>query len=165
MDLLDARRRNGNREQLHPIDTLPEDHNKHSSKWYIFLGEPQLFFWPDSGLPWIVFWLKELITWGTLEPVAAYLLARARSDGIITRPEAERRAQEYYQSCSGNVDEWLNPQSILKWTRENITDRVTATRQKQSRFITVNLLRDFSTASQPEFRVLPAEKDGAHVGF
>ncbi|MDY7075556.1 MAG: DEAD/DEAH box helicase [Chloroflexota bacterium] len=135
---------------------------------HVYDGErriPNVENWPDSGLPWIVFWLKELITWGTLEPVAAYLLARARSGGIITRPEAERRAQEYYQSCSGNVDEWLNPQSILKWTRENVTDRVTATRQKRSRFITVNLLRDFSTASQPEFRVLPAEKDGKILWF
>lgn len=35
---------------------------------------PNIENWPDSGLPWIVFWLKELITWGTLDPVAAYLL-------------------------------------------------------------------------------------------
>ena len=32
--------------------------------------------WPRSGLPWIAFWIKELITWGTLDPVAAFLLAR-----------------------------------------------------------------------------------------
>ena len=32
--------------------------------------------WPRSGLPWIAFWIKEIITWGTLDPVAAYLLAR-----------------------------------------------------------------------------------------
>jgi hypothetical protein len=32
----------------------------------------QMDDWPRSGLPWIAFWLKELITWGTLEPVAAF---------------------------------------------------------------------------------------------
>ncbi len=30
--------------------------------------------WPRSGLPWIAFWVKELITWGTLDPVAAFML-------------------------------------------------------------------------------------------
>src|SRR5258708_37338622 len=25
--------------------------------------------WPRSGLPWIAFWLKELLIWGTLEPL------------------------------------------------------------------------------------------------
>jgi hypothetical protein len=35
--------------------------------------------WPRSGLPWIAFWIKELITWGTLDPVAAFLLARGDS--------------------------------------------------------------------------------------
>lgn len=29
--------------------------------------------WDDTGLPWIALWLKELIVWGTLDPVAAYL--------------------------------------------------------------------------------------------
>ena len=42
--------------------------------------------WPRSGLPWIAFWLKELITWGTLDPVAAVLLARGDA---IDRPQAE----------------------------------------------------------------------------
>lgn len=126
---------------------------------------PNVENWPDSGLPWIVFWLKELITWGTLDPVAAYLLARAKSSGIITRPEAEIRARGYYQSRSGNTDEWLNAQFILDWTHENITGRVTAARQKQSRFIAATLLRDFSTTSQPEFRVLPVEKDNKILWF
>ena len=35
--------------------------------------------WPRSGLPWIAFWMKELITWGTLDPVAAFLLARGEA--------------------------------------------------------------------------------------
>ncbi|MCH8193379.1 MAG: DUF1501 domain-containing protein [Planctomycetes bacterium] len=35
--------------------------------------------WPRSGLPWIAFWIKELITWGTLDPVAAFLLARGNA--------------------------------------------------------------------------------------
>lgn len=127
---------------------------------------PNIENWPDSGLPWIVFWLKELITWGTLDPVAAYLLARAKNAGIITRPEAERRAQDYYQSCTdANVDEWLNAKSILDWGREYLTSREPFPRPKQSRFIEVTLLRDFSTALQPEFRVLPVEKDDKILWF
>ena len=127
---------------------------------------PNVENWPDTELPWIVFWFKELITWGTLDPVAAYLLARAKSEGIITRSEAERRAQDYYQSCSdANVDELLNAQSIFDWAREYITSGTSAFQQRQTRFIEVALLRDFSTASQPELRVLPVKKHDKIMWF
>src|SRR5207249_4363365 len=39
------------------------------------LETPDLADWPETGQPWISLWLKELMTWGTLEPAAAYLLA------------------------------------------------------------------------------------------
>ncbi len=52
--------------------------------------------WSQIGLPWIVFWMKELIVWGTLDPVAAYLLARV--DEVTTRTQAEELSQIYYQS-------------------------------------------------------------------
>ena len=45
--------------------------------------------WPRSGLPWIGFRLKELVNWGTLDPVAAFLLARGNaSDSVQTELEA-----------------------------------------------------------------------------
>jgi len=72
--------------------------------------------WPRSGLPWIAFWLKELLTWGTLDPVAAFLLART---GIVAnRATAEEQAQHYYDFRSGDgsdANDLLDPRHIRDW--------------------------------------------------
>lgn len=73
--------------------------------------------WPRSGLPWIAFWLKELISWGTLDPVAAFLLARGDA---VDRPEAERDALDYYVSRDAGIDSngILDPRAIRAWLDE-----------------------------------------------
>jgi len=69
--------------------------------------------WPRSGLPWIAFWLKELLTWGTLDPVAAFLLARGNR---LDRPEAESDARAYYENLSEvSPNDALDPRRILRW--------------------------------------------------
>ena len=67
--------------------------------------------WPRTGLPWIAFWMKELITWGTLDPVAAFLLARGDA---IDRPLAEADARAYYQEVQENMqgNDVLDPRRI-----------------------------------------------------
>lgn len=71
--------------------------------------------WPQTGLPWIALWIKDLLEWGTLDPVAAFLLARA---GFATRPDAEEEAAAYYESeeASGQTDP-LAPDAISLWAR------------------------------------------------
>ena len=70
--------------------------------------------WPRSGLPWITFWIKELITWGTLEPVAAFLLARGDA---IDRPQAEMDARTYYDSLPDDIsaNDALDPGTVRDW--------------------------------------------------
>lgn len=70
--------------------------------------------WPRTGLPWVAFWLKELLTWGTLDPVAAFLLARGDA---IDRPTAEAAAREYYDTRPPNSDSnsVLDPRRIRDW--------------------------------------------------
>ncbi|MFO0980012.1 MAG: hypothetical protein U0996_26675 [Planctomycetaceae bacterium] len=69
--------------------------------------------WEDAGLPWIVFWMKELLAWGTLEPVAAFLLGRA---AFLTRREAEEAAQPYYASeIAMSRTDPLDARSIRDW--------------------------------------------------
>ena len=70
--------------------------------------------WPRSGLPWIAFWIKELITWGTLDPVAAFLLARGDA---IDRPQAEHDARVYYDGLPPNINanEKLDPRRVRNW--------------------------------------------------
>jgi DEAD/DEAH box helicase len=115
--------------------------------------------WSDVGLPWIVLWLKELITWGTLEPVAAYLLARGVE---VTRKKAEKRAELYYleQSPDSSPDELLNAVTIREWAMK-------FSRQEQSQYtvppnMKVYLARDFSRVSDKQWRVIPVE-DGDDI--
>jgi hypothetical protein len=70
--------------------------------------------WPRSGLPWIAFWMKELTTWGTLDPVAAFLLARGDA---IDRPQAEANARGYYDVVPEGTDgnDVLDPRRIREW--------------------------------------------------
>lgn len=70
--------------------------------------------WPQSGLPWIAFWLKELVNWGTLDPVVAFLLARG---GAVDRRQAEVEAKDYYATTSRDEDpnDILDPRRIKSW--------------------------------------------------
>src|SRR3546814_3270328 len=70
--------------------------------------------WPLSGLPWIGFWLKELISWGSLDPVAAFLLARGDA---VDRPQAELDAKAYYEGRPAGEDAnaLLDPRTIREW--------------------------------------------------
>lgn len=72
--------------------------------------------WPRSGLPWIAFWLKELISWGTLDPVAAFLLARGNA---VDRPQAEKQARAFYEERTDVVDpnDLLDPRVIRDWVQ------------------------------------------------
>jgi hypothetical protein len=47
--------------------------------------------WVDTGLPGSVFWFKDLITWGILDPVAVFLLLKGIAD---TRADAKEEATE-----------------------------------------------------------------------
>lgn len=126
---------------------------------------PNIQNWPDSGLPWVVFWLKELITWGTLDPVAAYLLARARNEGIITRPQAQNRAYRYYEEHRNlSADEQLNPETIQQWVA-GLLRGAQPPHSQMPATISVTLLRDFSNSPISEFRVLPAKKEDKILWF
>jgi hypothetical protein len=70
--------------------------------------------WPRTGLPWIGFWLKELVNWGTLDPVAAFLLARGNARN---RAQANADAQVYYAQLDANTvpNDKLDPRRIRDW--------------------------------------------------
>jgi hypothetical protein len=72
--------------------------------------------WPRSGLPWIAFWLKELVSWGTLDPVAAFLLARGNA---VDRREAEAEAKLYHEEWSiiADANDLLDPRKIRDWVQ------------------------------------------------
>lgn len=59
------------------------------------LETPTLETWrATSGLPWVGFWFRELLRWGTLDPLVAFALAQGMAR---TREEAAARRPEFQQ--------------------------------------------------------------------
>ncbi|ABF88218.1 ATP-dependent helicase, DEAD/DEAH box family [Myxococcus xanthus DK 1622] len=114
--------------------------------------------WPRSGLPWIAFWLKELLSWGTLEPVAAYLLARGNA---VDRKQAEASASEYYSAVAEmnlTPNELLDPRRIRNWIQAHAPKP--SKPLKKSHFeINVRLTHDPSHYNQGRMSVQPIETE------
>lgn len=116
--------------------------------------------WPKTGLPWIAFWIKELVVWGTLDPAVSFLLSKRFA---WTRFEAEKKAKLYYRSNDfRDPNERLNPSNVLEWAEERLSDSKIRKSSQQLHSYNVELLRDFSKTPQSEWFVLPVEK-GQHV--
>jgi hypothetical protein len=108
--------------------------------------------WPETGLPWIVFWLKELIVWGTLDPVVSHLL----SHGIdFTRNDAAQRAENYYNNFKlvFSNDELLNASSIKSWAESFYHRNIDSSANLNHIDIPVTLTRKFK--KDKVLRVLP----------
>jgi hypothetical protein len=117
--------------------------------------------WPRSSLPWIAFWLKELITWGTLDPVAAFLLARGNA---IDRPHAEAEARGYYDGLPQELEanDVLDPRRVRDWVdaRRLRSDEPVAVRE-----ITIEgtLERPVASYLRHRLTVSPLELDGGLI--
>lgn len=117
--------------------------------------------WPETGLPWAVFWLKDLLTWGTHEPVAAFLLGRRSA---ATRREAEERGATYYAATNVGALGGLSPGAgdplaaprIRDWaaTLEPVPQEfATPGDSTPVREVAVELARDFTGVRQREWPV------------
>ena len=97
--------------------------------------------------------------WGTLDPVAAYLLARGV--GINTRTQAEKLAQTYYdrepiQALEPN--EQLDARRIRDWVQKSFSSLAHyIERPKPPAHIDVELTRNFKNVPKKEWRVIPIE--------
>ncbi|MBS1953392.1 MAG: DEAD/DEAH box helicase [Cyanobacteria bacterium SZAS-4] len=112
--------------------------------------------WKKLDLPWVVFWFKELLTWGTLDPVAAYILSRSLA---TTRGAAKSLASKYYEEKkldSPPVD-LLDPKVVSDWVDKQTTSSG-VDRSVRSDF-SVRLARDFSKYQGGSIRVLPIRRD------
>jgi hypothetical protein len=91
--------------------------------WNAGAGElevPSLDTWREtSGLPWIGFWFRELLRWGTLDPFVAFALAQ----GIVgTRGEGVARRSDYdawlaQRGIAIADEDLIDPQLFLEWFR------------------------------------------------
>ncbi|MDR6127090.1 DEAD/DEAH box helicase [Sphingomonas sp. SORGH_AS_0438] len=112
--------------------------------------------WPESGLPWIAFWLKELINWGTLDPVAAFLLARGDA---IDRRQAEDDAKAYYEAQDDDADPnaVLDPRVIRTWVEARMPRRVQGGRRSLPVF-DADLARPAADYLAEQLSVFPIEE-------
>ncbi len=122
------------------------------------LLEPSLENWRLLGLPWIVLWLKELIAWGTLEPVAAYLLSKNME---TTRASAEEVAMLYYQEqfLERDPNELLNASTIRDWATAHYNRKQNLPNLRPPDRMQVRLIQDFSQVEAKRWRVFPVEVD------
>lgn len=116
------------------------------------LKKSNLQDWEKTGLPWIIFWIKELIVWGTLDPVAAHILSHGIED---TRVRSEEKAKEYYLLKKDYPDELLNASEIRKWIKS--FDSKSTPKEKFLKEIKVTVIRKFK--SEREWHVLPAIRE------
>jgi hypothetical protein len=82
------------------------------------LKVPSLAEWKQTtGLPWIGFWAKELLRWGTLEPFVAFAMTQALGK---TRGAAEKMLPQFKSWLAGQIpspqpDDYIDPQLFLAW--------------------------------------------------
>jgi hypothetical protein len=115
--------------------------------------------WPRSGLPWIAFWLKELLLWGTLEPVAAFLLARGDA---IDRPSAEDAARAYYEQLPDDTvaNEVLDPRRIREWMTQRAGGGAQPAGSPATLTVDATLAREAAVFVSPRLNVIKFEADG-----
>lgn len=84
------------------------------------LAAPSLAEWKaTTGLPWFGFWARELLRWGTLDPLVAFALAQGRAK---TREEAEGLRTAFEEWLDGVVndpsaEDLIDPQQFLAWEK------------------------------------------------
>lgn len=127
------------------------------------LQEFSIARWPEMDLPWAAFWLKELITWGTLDPIAAHLLSHRMA---TTRVEAETIAGQYYEEVGGadSANEFLDATVIRRWARARSPESPRTPRvETRTVPLPAILSREFGERGRSEFRVLPIRMGDALV--
>ncbi len=118
-------------------------------------GEGELLErWQRCKLPWSVLWFKDMVSWGVLDPVASYVLARR---GAFTRSEARAIAADYWKSIDEVNDAVLDPRRVAEWMQKR---KLTVDASKEDKClppseIHVSLIEDFSSYTGQKLRVLP----------
>ena len=96
------------------------------------LDTPTLDTWKSiTGLPWFAFWAKELLRWGTLDPLVAFALslglAKSRTDAARMQPAfLEWLAEEVPGHDS---EDQIDPRKLLAWSRTLGAPEATAPRR------------------------------------
>jgi hypothetical protein len=114
--------------------------------------------WLSAGIPWAAVWIKDLLTWGTLDPVAAFVLSRGVVD---TRAEASALAATYYAAAAArSAPDPLDINSIRDWLASRDQDLSKGSGRQNRRFDVDVSPRISGSYLQQTWRVLPIRRDG-----
>jgi len=119
-------------------------------------GDGQFFErWLECELPWSVLWYKDMVSWGTLDPVASYVLTEKEA---YTRPIAAQISVEYWEEVDEINDAVLEPTRVAEWMSRWQGGRATIEEEQllPGREIPVELREDFSRYTGTQLHVLPA---------
>lgn len=112
--------------------------------------------WDKLGLPWIALWLKDLIVWGTLDPVTAYLLGRGLAG---TRVDAAPLSSQYFATqLMVDPNEQLNPRRMRTWADKLPKPPLPPIRLKAGSSVKAKLERVFPKKAKRRWRVVPVER-------
>jgi len=123
---------------------------------------PSLEAWKNTtGLPWIGFWARELLRWGTHEPFVAFCLAQGLA---TTRVAAHARLGEF--------DAWLNderseptsedridPQLFIRWQASLQHDEVAMEAEPEIRAVLTG-----TTGERGRYAVIPVKRED-HIAW
>jgi superfamily II DNA/RNA helicase len=129
---------------------------------FMDIGSPpiralELDDWPKSGLPWAAFWLKEIISWGTHDPVAAFLLARGNA---INRQQAAIAAKPYYEQVAElPPNDRIDPRRIRDWMAEQ-SPSAKSSAPLPDLNLAVQLEADLASYREERLSVFPLQREG-----
>jgi superfamily II DNA/RNA helicase len=111
--------------------------------------------WEHCDLPWSVMWYKDMISWGTLDPIASYALTKKVA---LTRPVALDIADQYWTDIDEISDAALEPRRVIERMQPKEPTRSKMEEEQRLPYneIDVALAEDFSEHIRTQFRVLPA---------
>jgi len=119
---------------------------------------PSLEAWRETtGLPWFGFWARELLRWGTLDPLVAFVLAEGmagtREAGELLRPEFDAWLEE--QQDEVDADDRIDPQLLLEWKRARAE-----VAERRVRRRTQNAMLDGTDGRRGQYAVIPVVSNG-----
>nr|MDA3791541.1 hypothetical protein [Desulfobacula sp.] len=115
--------------------------------------------WKGAGLPWSIIWIKDLISWGVYDPVAAFLLSQKKA---LTRQDAYEIAKEYWIQVDMNEgDILLDPRKIKKWFDIAPAQETDSPLSDDDFIIPIKPLVDIKTLSTRMWRILPVVIDNS----
>jgi hypothetical protein len=125
--------------------------------WLDGIGDPNeipsLETWRDkTGFPWFGFWIRELLRWGTLDPLTAFALAQGlattRAEAIDLRPQFE--AWLYEMDAFDEADDMIDPRLFITWqdsvaheTDVSLSDDYIEAELSVSSYLLLNSVRRF----------------------